>query len=68
MRQDAELVQDRARGIADAKLTIDDSVWRDLSERVDAALLDHELTHLQVVVKATEHGAVVAKDDLGGRS
>lgn len=39
----------RALGYADALLTIDTYSWQKLGEAQRVALLDHELTHLQVV-------------------
>lgn len=47
---------DRARGMADAKLTINAYSWERLNENQKKALLDHELMHLK-----TGDGA----DDLG---
>ena len=46
---------DRARGIADAKLTIDAFEWNRMSDKSKAALIDHELTHLLLVeIKPTK--------------
>jgi len=46
---------DRARGIADAKLTIDAYEWNRISDKMKAALIDHELTHLVLVeIKPTK--------------
>lgn len=42
-------LQDRARGIADAKLTIDGYEWNRATDRQRAALIDHELEHLVLV-------------------
>jgi hypothetical protein len=39
-------LQDRARGLADAKLLIDGNKWEHLSQETRIALLDHELEHL----------------------
>lgn len=54
-------LQDRVRGIADAKLLIDREAWSRLSESRRIALLDHELEHLDPVIDAL--GLVL--DDLG---
>jgi hypothetical protein len=40
---------DRARGIADAKLTIDGYEWNHATDRQRLALIDHELEHLDLV-------------------
>lgn len=58
-------LEDRARGMADAKLTIDDYVWQGLPESRRLALLDHELEHLEIVMRTTKTGIMVARDDLG---
>ena len=59
---------DRARGIADAKLVIDAYDWDRLSDTQKAALLDHELEHLEVArTKPTEKNGFdnsVKRDDL----
>jgi hypothetical protein len=41
-------LSDRARGVADAKLTIDRHEWDHISESRKVALLDHEITHLKL--------------------
>jgi hypothetical protein len=41
-------VVDRARGMADAKILVDRSVWDELDDEERAALIDHELTHLEI--------------------
>jgi hypothetical protein len=56
---------DRARGMADAKLTIDDYAWRRLNENQRAALIDHELQHLEPNPKEDEDGNTEESDDLG---
>lgn len=60
---------DRARGIADAKLMIDNYAWSRLSDARKLALLDHELEHLALrTIKPTKknHYASGTKfDDLG---
>lgn len=52
---------DRARGMADAKLTLDRHEWDAMSKSRRIALLDHELTHLEL--KTDDDGPVL--DDLG---
>lgn len=52
---------DRARGEADAKLTIDSYAWKSLPIPQRRALIDHELQHLEL--KATKKGGHT--DDLG---
>lgn len=54
--------QDRVRGIADVKLTIDDSTWRGLAATRREALIDHELTHC---VLTRDRDGFVKRDDLG---
>jgi hypothetical protein len=49
-------LEDRARGLKDAKLTIDGHVWDGLSAQSRIALIDHELEHLN---------AGEERDDLG---
>ena len=49
-------LQDRARGLKDAKLTIDGNVWDGLNAQSRIALIDHELEHLN---------AGEERDDLG---
>lgn len=51
----------RALGLSDAEICIDKEWWEGANEKEQAALLDHELYHLEV--KETEEG--VQKDDLG---
>lgn len=51
-------LQDRARGIPDAKVTIDGFVWDRLDEQERVALIDHELEHLQL------KGGKEPRDDL----
>jgi hypothetical protein len=45
-------VKDRALGVADATIIVDRAGWLTLSARQRAALLDHELTHLERKVDA----------------
>lgn len=62
-------LQDRARGIADAKLIVDMFEWTRLSDTRKAALLDHEVTHLQPVfyrpTKKNHYDESQKRDDLG---
>lgn len=43
-------LQDRSRGVEDAKLVIDDYAWDRLSSTRREALIDHELQHLALVM------------------
>lgn len=54
-------LEDRVRGIADAKITIDGGQWDHMAESRRMALLDHEITHL--VLKFDEDG--IKLDDIG---
>jgi len=54
-------LQDRARGLPDAKLTIDEYSWKRMAESRRVALIDHELEHL--VLKTDDDGIVF--DDRG---
>lgn len=56
---------DRARGMADAKLTIDRYSWDRLAEHARAALIDHELYHLELKVGEDDDGNPIECDDLG---
>ncbi len=47
---------------ADAEIVIDEKNWHDLTEPQQRALLDHEITHLEIV--KDEHGMVKC-DDMG---
>jgi hypothetical protein len=61
-------LQDRARGIADAKLMIDGFEWNKATDRQRLGLIDHELEHLTLVEhKPTEKDPAIyfLKDDLG---
>lgn len=53
--QVASLV-DRARGLPDTKLTVDQFAWDRLAERSRIALIDHELEHLQLVGETDDLG------------
>lgn len=54
--------RDRLHGIADAELTINGEIWRDLDPDEKDALIDHELEHLELIetdkgdVKWDDHG------------
>lgn len=60
---------DRARGIADAKLVIDALAWGHATDRQRAALVDHELEHLDIVhrkpSKKNGYDSSPRRDDLG---
>jgi hypothetical protein len=49
-------LQDRARGLADCKLTIDHYSWERMAESRRIALIDHELEHLEL--KTDDDGVV----------
>lgn len=53
---------DRVQGMADAEITLDGDRWAFLDDAERLAILDHELTHIEIV---KEDGAV--KLDDGGR-
>lgn len=54
-------LKDRAKGMADAEIIVDGDRWSDWSETQRQALLDHELTHLEL---ATDKTGAVKRDDL----
>lgn len=54
-------LKDRAKGMGDAEICIDRHQWEAANELEQSALLDHELSHLQVVFD--KRGLV--RDDLG---
>lgn len=54
-------LKDRALGRADAEIMLDGDWWADASPAEQLAVLDHELTHLEV--KTDKRG--VKRDDLG---
>lgn len=62
-------LQDRSRGIADAKMVIDMMTWDTMAVTRKEALIDHELMHLKVAherpTKANDWDASVKFDDLG---
>lgn len=62
-------LQDRTRGVADAKLTIDMLGWDMMATTRKEALIDHELMHLSVVqlraTKKNPYAKGVRFDDLG---
>ena len=54
-------LQDRVRGIPDAKLIIDRTFgWDELSQSRRAALIDHELTHLNLTL---DQDGIIKRDD-----
>ncbi len=52
--------KERGAGRGDCLLTVDAYRWPELSERQQLAILDHELTHLELVVDGA--GAVIRDD------
>jgi hypothetical protein len=58
-------LKDRVTKGYDAELLIDEQEWKDLSKDQQAALLDHELSHLRLVTKEVEKREVVQIDDIG---
>jgi hypothetical protein len=56
---------DRTLGSADARITIDGKNWEVLGPNERAALIDHETTHLELVLKIKDATEVVQRDDLG---
>jgi len=54
-------LKDRAKGMADAEITLDKPWWDEASPEERRALLDHELHH--IAIKIDKRGLV--KDDLG---
>ena len=52
----------RVQGIEDAVVTLDARLWHDLSDERKAALIDHELQHLEV---AFDKDSFAKIDDLG---
>lgn len=58
------LTRERVTGRPDAEITVASDGWLDLSDAERVALVDHELTHLQVA--ATRGGIVVWADRLVG--
>jgi hypothetical protein len=52
--------KERGAGRGDCLLTVDAYTWRELEERTQVAVLDHELTHLELSL--SDHG-VVQRDD-----
>jgi hypothetical protein len=58
-------LRDRVRKDIDAEMTIDQEVWASLSREQQAALLDHELSHLKLVTDPNSETNEVKRDDLG---
>jgi hypothetical protein len=54
-------LKDRTLYGGDALITIDEKVWDGLTDQQQEALIDHELEHLQIIVKDGQ----VQTDDLG---
>lgn len=54
-------LKDRAHGMADAEIIVDAKEWDDLQPASQAAVIDHELTHLEPKEKAGKPQT----DDLG---
>ncbi len=48
--------KDRAMGRADAEISLDFKRWEELSDEQRLALLDHELSHLELTGKTDDHG------------
>lgn len=55
-------LKQRARGIADAQIEIDSGTWQRLSAAERLALIDHELTHLELI---RDREGLVKGDDCG---
>lgn len=58
-------LRDRVRKNIDAEITIDQEVWDALSKEQQAALLDHELSHLKLVIDSNSETEEVKRDDIG---
>lgn len=54
-------LKERVQGLGDAELTIDGDRWGDFTEAQQEALLDHELTHLEI---QTDKGGGVKFDEI----
>lgn len=55
-------LKDRAKGNADAEIVLDGDRWEEWDDDQKAAIIDHELTHLEL---ATDGDGNVKRDDLG---
>jgi hypothetical protein len=55
-------LKDRVKGMADAEITIDAKAYQNMTDQQRNALLDHELTHLQVVY---DDHHIMKTDDIG---
>lgn len=53
----------RAAGLPDAEITLNAETWFDLDEARQAAVMDHELFHLDVVMEMTDSGPRPKLDD-----
>ena len=56
-------LEDRARGIPDVKILVDQYAWDRMPESSRTALLDHELEHVAIVVD--KDTGKLKRDDLG---
>ena len=52
-------LRDRAKGNGDAEILLDHDYWAEITEPEQRALLDHELTHIQVCL--TKAGTMTAR-------
>ena len=55
-------LKDRAKGMGDAEILIDRDEWETMGASSRLALIDHELTHIEL---ATDKNGNVKRDDLG---
>lgn len=53
--------RDRIKGLGDAEITLDGEYWDEATERERLALLDHELTHIEL----NSLGGDIERDDAG---
>lgn len=56
-------LKDRTKGMADAEIVIDGDEWPTIPDDQRDALIDHELTHLEL--KLDDETGLVVRDDLG---
>lgn len=54
----------RVLGQADVLITIDGDRWDEYAERQKMAILDHEVTHLELATEDGEKGTIVLRDDI----
>lgn len=57
-------LKSRVLGQADALITLDGDRWDEYSERQQQAILDHEVTHLELATEEGETGTIVLRDDI----